>query len=373
MRFLGHSILLPVFVLCNLFVTFEIHRVIAMTTMKRVDLIQVGGIKAGQNLISSNVDEPIPIDESEVLIDVKASAVNPVDWKQAEYGFYIPQVVNNDNPCALGCDVAGVVVGPTSSPLLGKRVLAYLGADKTNFAASRGAFVDKVLFPSDLVFEIPDGMSYSAAATLPVGGLTATLLMDGISSASQVDEFVIVYGSSSSVGFNAVQLAKAKGYRVIAIASGKNKESAMDLGAEFFVDYRTQDIKEAVSDIVKASPDTPLNGAMDCIGTADTYGICSELVGMFGNTPDGSPRIVSSVSPGGDGPDRVKQVPVNLGQSVETEPEFIQKTIPILLQLPKTQPPRIISGPIDAKTVEEGFQVSKGGVSGEKIIFEWTK
>lgn len=369
MQFLEYSTIVRAFVFCNIVFSTG---VFAMTTMKRVDLVQVGGIKAGENLVTSVVAEPSPT-ESEVLIDVKASAINPVDWKQALYNFLMPQNLSTDNPCALGCDVAGVVVGPGSSPLMGKRVVAYLGADKTNFGSSRGAFVDKVAFPADLVFEIPETMSFSEAATLPVGGLTATLLMNGIKPVAQVGEFVLVYGSSSSVGFNAVQLAKAFGYKVIAVASGKNKELTMDLGADYFVDYRTENVKDAVTDIVKASPDSPLNGALDCIGTADTFGTCAELVSILGNTPEGSPRIVSSVSPGAEGPDGVKRVAVEFGTTVETDPEFIRKAFPAVLKLPKTQPLRTIIGPVDAKTVEEGFQVSMEGVSGEKIIIEWTK
>jgi hypothetical protein len=75
--------------------------------MKRIDLVKVGGFKANENIVAVDAASPEPAaDRNQVVIDVKASAINPIDWKMAEYGFLLPESL----PAALGCDIAGVVV-----------------------------------------------------------------------------------------------------------------------------------------------------------------------------------------------------------------------------------------------------------------------
>jgi NADPH:quinone reductase-like Zn-dependent oxidoreductase len=333
---------------------------------KRVDLIKTGNFKANDGLITSNVEIPSPTAE-EVLIDIKASAVNPVDWKMAEYGFFLPSgIISADNPVALGCDVAGVVVEPKSSPLWGKRVVTYLGADKTNYANNRGAFAERVVADASLVFEIPDGMSFVDASTMPVGGLTAQLLLDAIEPSSKPGDYVLVWGASSSVGYFAVQLAAKAGYKVIAVASGQHKDLCLELGAAHFIDYKAQDVKQAVGEIASS-----ISGAVDCIGSEATTSMCADILAVEANN---GPKTVSSTSGYSPKnlPDQVQVVGINLGGAVDDRPEFIKKSFPKLLNL-KTQPTHIISGPVDATTLEKGFQLSKNGVSGEKIVIEWTK
>jgi NADPH:quinone reductase-like Zn-dependent oxidoreductase len=75
--------------------------------MKRIDLIKAGGFKPNENLVAVEVPTPdTTAANNQVVIDVKASAINPVDWKMAEYGFLLPESL----PASLGCDVEGVVI-----------------------------------------------------------------------------------------------------------------------------------------------------------------------------------------------------------------------------------------------------------------------
>jgi hypothetical protein len=74
--------------------------------MKRIDLVKTGGFAAGENLITAEVPAPTELQPGYVVITVDASAVNPIDWKQAIMGILIPPDIF---PIALGCDVAGFV------------------------------------------------------------------------------------------------------------------------------------------------------------------------------------------------------------------------------------------------------------------------
>ena len=78
---------------------------------KRVDLVQKGGFVAGTNLVTKQITA-LSCTEGQVLLDIRATAVNPVDWKMAEMGFLMNQV--EGKPTALGCDVAGTIVAVPS-------------------------------------------------------------------------------------------------------------------------------------------------------------------------------------------------------------------------------------------------------------------
>jgi NADPH:quinone reductase-like Zn-dependent oxidoreductase len=342
---------------------------LAATTMKRIDLIKVGGFKAGENLVASEV--PVPPTDSlgpnEVLVQVKATAVNPVDWKQASWGFLLPPEL----PAALGCDVSGVVVGcgPEASGWMGRRVVCYVGADKSAHATDKGAFVEKVSIGADVVAELPDGMTFSQAATLPVGFFTAAFLLKAIS--PKQGGWVIVYGGSSSVGFNAVQLAVRKGYKVIAVASAKHESLMKDLGASGFVDYRNDDFNAKVKEIVGQEK---LVGAVDCIGDAATFDLCATIVKELGD--DSVPLAVSTTGDTGahSPPAGVSAAPVMFGNALDIpeDRKLVAEWSKEMVTL-ETMPVRAVRGPFAAETVEEGFQVSKDGVSGQKVVIEWTE
>eukprot|EP00538_Stauroneis_constricta_P013334 CAMPEP_0119546112 /NCGR_PEP_ID=MMETSP1352-20130426/664_1 /TAXON_ID=265584 /ORGANISM="Stauroneis constricta, Strain CCMP1120" /LENGTH=334 /DNA_ID=CAMNT_0007590777 /DNA_START=106 /DNA_END=1110 /DNA_ORIENTATION=+ len=332
--------------------------------MKRVDLIKKGGFVAGEHLKTEDVDVP-KLADSELLIDVKASAINPVDWKMAEYGFLLPEEL----PAALGCDVAGVVEeGPDD--MKGKRVVTYLGASKVSSKASRGAFVEKVAVDKDITFEIPDSMSFAQAATQPVGALTALLLLNALDGIKEGD-WVLVWGASSSVGFNAVQLAKARGLKVIAVASAKHEKAIMDMGMDAFVDYRKGDAETAIAEVMKGAAGTKLNGAVDCIGSSDSFLTSAKAVKAHG---DGALALtVSTIAYGlPDPPEGVKGHPVELGTALENAESraAIIRDYPSVLKV-KPQAIRSVKGKVSAEVVQEAFQISKDGVSGEKVVIEW--
>lgn len=336
--------------------------------MKRIDLVKKGGFVPGEHLVDSDVPLPEP-SEGQVVIDVKASAINPVDWKMAEMGFMLPETL----PAALGCDVAGVVIksGSALSPeLIGKRVVAYVGAIKTNHGTERGTFVEQVAVDADIIGEIPNSLSFAQAASFPVGAMTAVLLLNALDVSE--GSWILVWGASSSVGYNAVQLAMKRGLKPIAVASGKHETSLRALGVPGFVDYTKDNIEAAVKEICG---DGKLSGAVDCIGVPSTFGTCAKLVAELGESD--MEKIVSTVNGFGmpEPPHGVNMTAVSLGGAVD-DPDMreavVKPTLPIMMQL-QPQQVRSIKGPFTAKTVENAFQTSKSGVSGEKVVIEWSK
>jgi NADPH2:quinone reductase len=156
----------------------------------------------------------------QVLVDVRAAGVSFPDVLQTK-GIY---QYKPDLPFTLGSEVAGVVrEAPDTSPLLpGDRVAAFPGT---------GAFAEVVAVHADHVLPLPDEVSFTAGAALPMNYLTAhfALLVRGHLRKGQT---VLVHGAAGGVGTAVVQLATALGARVIAVVSTEAKaEVARTVGA----------------------------------------------------------------------------------------------------------------------------------------------
>lgn len=128
--------------------------------------------------------------------------------------------------------------------LLGTRVLG-----PTLFQAQRGGLADACLMYAQAAFPIPDDMPGEEAAGFFIPYLTAWIGLVRRARISPQDT-VLVLGASGSSGCAAVQLAKAKGARVIAVAGGPQKmEFCQSLGADAVIDHRARDITEATLEL----------------------------------------------------------------------------------------------------------------------------
>lgn len=191
----------------------------------------------------------------EVVVRVRAVAINPLDAMGGLlYRIGFPWV---RFPAIIGADVAGEVVevgdGVTRlSP--GDRVLGYaVGLEKSRNRKAEGGFQRYVVLLQDLVAPIPDSLAFEQATVLPLAMSTAAvglfqndqlrLALPTLGAAGRRD-VVLVWGGSTSVGSNAIQLARNAGYRVIATASPKNFDYVRSLGAEAVVDYRSRSVVE---------------------------------------------------------------------------------------------------------------------------------
>jgi NADPH:quinone reductase-like Zn-dependent oxidoreductase len=172
--------------------------------------------------------------EGEVLIEVRAASVNPIDWK-IRRGLRETQL-----PAVLGNDVSGVVES--------SRIDGLTAGDEVLGVASSGGYAEFATVPATLIAKKPAGMSHEQAAALPVSGLTAwQALFD--SGGLQAGQTALVAGGAGGVGHLAVQFAKHAGAHVIATGSSRNRDFVLRLGADEYIDYSSQDVGEAASDV----------------------------------------------------------------------------------------------------------------------------
>jgi NADPH:quinone reductase-like Zn-dependent oxidoreductase len=188
----------------------------------------------------AEVEKPKPV-ESEVLVTVKAAAVNPVDWKIREG---LGELFELKPPLILGCEVAGTVEAVGSHVkdfAVGDEIYGYLGAYS-------GGYAEYVTAPAREFVRKPKQIDFDTAASVPVGALTA---WQGIFDHGKLvsSQRILITGASGAVGSMAVQLAKVKGAYVIGTGSGRNEGFVRDLGADEFIDYKKAKFEEQVSDV----------------------------------------------------------------------------------------------------------------------------
>lgn len=206
----------------------------------------------------------------EIVVRNRAVAVNPVDRLLPTIGDLVFPWLRY--PAIVGSDVAGEVVevGPEVTRFrVGDRVLGHaLGVEKARNSAAEGAFQACTVLLEHMAAPLPASLSFEAAAVLPLGLSTAAcglfqrdfLALRAPSARPEpTGETVLVWGGSTSVGSNAIQLARAAGYEVVATASPRNFDHVTSLGARAAFDRRSPD---AVRDIVAALRGRPLAGAI---------------------------------------------------------------------------------------------------------------
>ena len=187
-------------------------------------------------------DVPIPVARtSQVVVAVRAVGINPFDWKIRE-GFLKDSLVL-DLPATLGVDFVGVVAA------LGDGVTRFAVGDRVmGMSQTLGAFAEHIAVDEQILAGVPDALTDVDAATLPIPVLTA---WQGLHAAGDLHPGmrVLVNGASGITGSMAVQFAKRAGAYVIGVASGKNRDHTIQLGADAFIDYRTESVRDQVTDL----------------------------------------------------------------------------------------------------------------------------
>ena len=190
----------------------------------------------------AEVEQPKP-SAGQVLVKVKAVAVNPVDWKIRDG---LGKLFGLKPPLILGCEIAGTVesVGPSTSSgdfAPGDEVYGYLGTHT-------GGYAEYVAAPASEFVRKPKQIDFDIAASVPVAALTA---WQGIFDHGKLTsgQRILITGASGAVGSMAVQLAKNKGACVIGTGSGRNDQFVLNLGADEFIDYKKAKFEEQVSGV----------------------------------------------------------------------------------------------------------------------------
>lgn len=206
------------------------------------------------------VAEPEPR-YGEVLIEVEAAGINPVDTKFRD-GSYTPAA---GLPLIPGGDVAGVISATgdgTDGFSVGDRVFGTnLGIDRQGSCAEYA-----IATPSHLA-HLPASVSFEQGAAMGVVGVTAWLGLIELANMRPGD-VCLVHGGNGGVGHIAVQLGAAAGARVIATASPGYHEAVGSLGASAVLDYARDDLSEAI--VEYGEPDVILDHMLDRYLQLDT-------------------------------------------------------------------------------------------------------
>ena len=217
--------------------------------MKAVRIHKFGGTEV---LMIEDVERPIPA-ANEILIQVYASGINPVDWVVREGGNDVLRP-HLKLPMTLGWDAAGVVEEVGSAVTRFKKGDAVYG--EPDFPGS-GSYAEYLVANASQFAHKPKSISFVEAAAVPLAALTA---WTGIFKAGklQAGQRIFVQGASGGVGSFAVQFAKAKGAYVIGMASAKNLDYVKQLGADEVIDYQSQQFEDLLQDVDVVLEATPL-------------------------------------------------------------------------------------------------------------------
>ncbi|KAK0392284.1 hypothetical protein NLU13_1780 [Sarocladium strictum] len=228
-----------------------------------------GGYPAGLKQVKINLNAA-PLRPTEVLVRVKAAALNPVDVQLMNYPL-LPSIPSFLVPVkGVGEDFAGVVeqAGGECGFKPGDQVLGII------FPFPNGTFQEMVRLDTaksdNAIVRKPRDWSWEQAAALPLAWLTACTVVQKVEPYVGQGGHVAILGGSSATGLYAVYLASQRGWKVSATCSAAKAELVRGMGADETIDYRTCSVAD---ELAKASPDAIIDcvGGTECIGLAERY------------------------------------------------------------------------------------------------------
>jgi len=203
-------------------------------------VIQYQNFGASEVLALNNIPQPTIATEDDVLIQVKAASINPLDIK-IRMG-YMQQTRPVQLPFIPGLDASGIVVA------VGENVQTFKVGDEVMAVTMANAYAEFVIAKQYFVSHKPTNISFEEATSLAVniGTAESILFTEGKLEAGQK---VLIQGAAGAVGATMVQLAKDKGLYVYATATGKGLELVKELGADEVFDYKLVDVSTLLNDI----------------------------------------------------------------------------------------------------------------------------
>ena len=198
------------------------------------------------------IEKPTPADD-EILVKVRAAAVNPLDWHYIRGTPYILRLeagLRKPKELRLGVDYAGTIES------VGKSVTRFKPGDEV-FGGRTGAFAEYVVGRADRAVVLkPANIAFEQAATVPIAAITALQALRD-KGKLQPGQKVLINGASGGVGTFAVQIARALGAEVTGVTSTKNLDMVRSIGADYVVDYTQEDFTKGTKqyDLI-----------LDCVG-----------------------------------------------------------------------------------------------------------
>lgn len=220
--------------------------------MKALQIVEYGALK--DSLSIREIEKP-KIKPNDILVEVKAASLNPIDYKLAEG--HLKDMVPLKLPTTIGYDVSGIVVAKGTEVQnfeLGNEVYSRVPQEQM------GTIAEYVAIDSSFVAKKPTNSTFEEAAALPLAGLTAIQALERVG--LKENDRILIHAGSGGVGSFAIQYAKAKGAIVYTTTSTKNVDWVKALGADRVIDYKTEDYKEIA---------THLDLVFDTLGNEYTF------------------------------------------------------------------------------------------------------
>jgi len=207
--------------------------------MKALQIVKYGEIK--DSLTINEVEKP-SAKPDDILVEVKAASLNPIDYKMAQG--HLKEMVPLKLPSTIGFDVSGVVVEKGTNVTnfeIGDEIYSRVPHEQM------GTVAEFVSINADKVAKKPENISFEEASGLPLTGLTA---IQALEKAGIKEEYrILIHAGSGGVGSFAIQYAKAKGAIVYTTTSSKNADWVKALGADRVIDYKEEDYKEVANNL----------------------------------------------------------------------------------------------------------------------------
>lgn len=223
--------------------------------MKSIQISKYGG----SDVVDINNDVSIPrVSAGKVLVEVKASGVNPVDWKIREG--YFQQMVPLHFPATLGTDFSGVIKELEQNVSTNFNIGDEVYGQASLLSGGSGSFAELALTNINSIAVKPKTLNHIDASSLPlVGASTWQGLVDNIGLSK--NQKILIHGGAGGIGTIAIQLAKHLGAYVGTTVKSEDKEFVQQLGADEIVDYKTQNFDDILHDY---------DAALDTVG-GETY------------------------------------------------------------------------------------------------------
>ena len=197
-----------------------------MSTTFRAAVVRTPSGPDSIEIIDVPVVEPGP---GQVRVEIVAATVNPVDLGVAAGFFHERGLVHQPDHTGLGWDFAGIVAaaGPDVDLPLGTRVAGLIDGFDRDF----GTYAEQLVVAASDTAVVPDGLELATAATVPLNGLAAALMVDLLGEGE--GRSLLVTGAAGAVGGYVLALAQDHGWRVTGLARVEDEEFVRGLGADF--------------------------------------------------------------------------------------------------------------------------------------------
>ncbi|MCL6494255.1 MAG: NAD(P)H-quinone oxidoreductase [Ignavibacterium sp.] len=202
-----------------------------METMKAILFDEPG---EAEKLYIGNFPKP-EVGEEEILVEVKATALNRADILQRMGKYPPPQGASP----VLGLEISGIVVEK------GSKVFKWKTGDKVFGLIPGGGYAQFAVIHEKMAMHIPDKLSFEEAAAIPEAFLTSYQALVWLAEL-KAGEFILIHAGASGVGTASIQLAREIGAKIIITASAEKHFICKELGADVLIDYKSQNFKDVV-------------------------------------------------------------------------------------------------------------------------------